>query len=184
MDPERREEFPGERRREIPCVGNELPKEGSGEAWHGLPVIDIAGCEGHPESLALIVDDEMQFAAKEPPHRHSPPGGSASQDSLRGEPTGMAHGQRGRVDKRDAGTPAIALAEISAQRAQGGRDEFHTARITASAGQLGLPVSEDLSGGEGFAGAILRVMEGDQNRHDLAQAELAGTLAALLPMGD
>lgn len=27
-------------------------------------------------------------------------------------------------------------------------------------------------------------MEGDQNRHDLAQAELAGTLTAVLPIGD
>ena len=42
----------------------------------------------------------------------------------------------------------------------------------------------DISGVEGFEGAILRVMEGDQNRHDLAQTELAGTLAAVLPMGD
>ncbi len=31
---------------------------------------------------------------------------------------------------------------------------------------------------------MLRVMEGDQNRHDLAQTELAGTLTALLTIGD
>ena len=34
---------------EIPFVCKELPKEGSGEARNGLPVIYIAGCEGHPE---------------------------------------------------------------------------------------------------------------------------------------
>ena len=47
-------------------------REATRETRRRTPVVGVAGREAQREQLATIIDDQMQLAAEEPPHRRLP----------------------------------------------------------------------------------------------------------------
>ena len=52
--------------RDVTLVSEELAKQLLGQTWHGFPVIHIAGCDAKLQDFTAVIDDQVQFEAKEP----------------------------------------------------------------------------------------------------------------------
>ncbi len=115
MDPKRRQQLLGQCGRDIARVREEFAKERVGEFRHRLTVVGIPWRERYPQQLALVIDDEVECKAKEPPDRGAPPRRQVRKDFMLGDPAVMAHYQCRRIHKGGARTGAIALAELRTQ---------------------------------------------------------------------
>jgi len=164
---------------DVALVTDELAEELSGQVRHRFAIIDIASCEVAPQELALIVDNQMQFEAKEPAH-----GGLASccqtgEDLVPLDTLIATDSQRGRIDKRDARTATERTAKIESQCHQCSRHQLDESLIAYQAGKLSAQVFLDMLSVVALEVPIVGLMKMDQDGHDFTQTQTALPLAEL-----
>jgi len=121
----------------------------------------------------------MQLEPEEPIDRGFASCGKSLKHPMRMDATVVTHLQTGRVEKADATAGAKAVLEIGAQWQQ---DRGHPTDKAAVAHQLGKrswPVHAHMIQVIVLEGAIVSLMKANQNRHHLAQAQVALTIALL-----
>ena len=69
--------------------------------------------------------------------------------------------------------------QVHAQRGERGREELHKARIADQMRKLALQLGTNMLGVKGFKGAIVRLMEQDQDGHNLRKCQFSGAIAPL-----
>ena len=89
---------------QVALVGKQFAKELASHFWHGLAIIHVAGCEHHVEQFALIIENQVQFEAKEPAGGGFASFGQPGKDPVRVNPWVFAHRQRCGIHERDACT--------------------------------------------------------------------------------
>lgn len=166
-----------ERLGDVASVSEELAEQPLDQTGHRLAVIDVAGGQGQIEQFALVVDEEMKFEAEEPAHRGLASSRQASEHLVLRDAVRVADGQRRGVQERDTGTCSQTRPQVGAQGQPGRRDELHKARITDQTRKLSPPVDEDVVNVEGLEISVMRLVEPDQDGHDLAQAQASRSVA-------
>src|SRR5262245_26245211 len=94
------------------AIPKELPTQAGRKVLDWAAIVDIAWRHTQGQQFPLVVDDEMQCEAVEPPHRGLPPRGYAFKDFVGGNPVVVTHGQRGGVDEGHPSTAPFAGGEI------------------------------------------------------------------------
>lgn len=124
----------------------------------------------------------MQFAAKEPIHRCLPPSGQVGKDPMLANPTIVADFEAGGIYETDACASAKTVFQVGTQEEQSRGYPFDKASITDQTRKGFAPVCLDFLGVLGFEVTVVRLMEGNQNRHDFAECQAAISLTATQPM--
>ncbi len=68
--------------RKISIVAYEFVKQRCCQLWHWTPILHIAWREAERQDLVLVVDDQMEFAAKDPARRGFPPFRQVGEDPM------------------------------------------------------------------------------------------------------
>ena len=118
--------------RDVAAIPKELPTQAGRQVLDRAAIIDITWRHTKGQQFPLVVDDEMQFEAVEPPHRGLPPRGYAFKDFVGGNPVVVTHGQRRGVGEGNPGTAPFAGGEIATQGDQRAREEFDKTMISGS----------------------------------------------------
>jgi hypothetical protein len=163
---------------DIAAVAKELAEEAAHQPRHRAAVVEVARRQTERQHLAAVIDDQMQFEAVEPADRGLAAARIHSEDAMLRDARGVAHLQAGRIDEADAGTLAELRVQIDRQRQQDTRHERDKARIADELGELGAQLGLDVLRVEALKGAVARLLEEDQDRHDLAGTQAGGALAA------
>lgn len=154
--------------RDVTLVAEQLAKEAFSQMGYRLAVINVAGREIESEQLAAIVDDQMQFEAEEPAHRRLASGRQTVKHPVTLDPAVMTDGQRGGIDKGDAGDRPQACFQIETQRPERLRHQFNKPGVADQMRKLALQVLHDVLSIVGLKIAIAGHVEVDDDRHDLA----------------
>jgi hypothetical protein len=121
----------------------------------------------------------MQLEAKEPVDRRFATVSQAAKNPMFLDAPIVAHRELGGVDKRHASAGTETGMQVYAQRNQRRRKELHKARVADETGKLAAQLDANVLGVERFEGAIVTLMEQDQNSHNLRECQFSGTLALL-----
>lgn len=140
------EERLGQRLREGACVAKQLPKEALGQLGHRPTVSDIAGRQAKGQQLAAVVDDQVELEAIKPAHRGLAPCRASGKDAGGMDPRIVTDGERGGVDKADAGAGAQVGGQVRRQRDQDGGQQFDKPLVAHQSGELGTQVALDVLG--------------------------------------
>jgi hypothetical protein len=147
-------------------VANEFAEETPRQAGHWTPVIGIAGSETEREQFATVVDDQLEFEAREPPHRGLPASSVNGNHPVLLDARRMADGKRGGVDEAHPRTLPHLRVQVDRQGHQITRHEGHEARITQELRELWAQVDLDLLRGEAFERPLPRLLEENQDGED------------------
>lgn len=96
-------------------VAKELPIESGGALLDRAAIIDVPWCHMQGQQFALVIDDQMQCEAVEPPHGGLAPRRHARKDCVCGNAVVVTDGQRRRVDEGNACAAPLARGAITTQ---------------------------------------------------------------------
>jgi len=164
-------------------IAKELAKEATHEARDGATVIGVARRQAERQQFATIVDDEVELEPREPAH-----GGLAttridSKDAMLGDPGIVTDGERGGVHEADPRATTQLRLQVDGERQQDTRDQGDEAGVAHQLGELGAQLGLDVVRVEAFECAVARLLEEDQNGHDLARTQLRRPLALAATCG-
>ena len=109
----------------------------------------------------------MEFEAIKPTHRGLAPRCNAGKDLVAGNPLVMTYLDGSGIHKGQAGAVALALLQVGRQRDDHGRSQFHEPVVADQTGEFVPAVHQDLFSVIGFEGAVVGLVEMNENRHDL-----------------
>ncbi len=124
----------------------------------------------------------MQREAKEPADRGLAMCSQTTKDPMLLHASMMADCQARGVDKRDAVTGAKTGMQIDAQRDERGGKERDKARRADQARKLATQIDANVFAVEGCEGALVRLMEQDQDGHHPRKASSRARLRCLEPL--
>lgn len=88
-----------------------IPKQLAAQFFHQVgnwrPIIDVARSQTTRQQLAAIIDRQVQFKAKEPPHARFATAGIGRKDAMLADPFWVTHFQSSRVNEADARAGSI-----------------------------------------------------------------------------
>ena len=131
-----------------------------------MPIIDIARSQAERQDLALIIDDQVQLEAIEPADRGLATSSTAVKDAMGVDASVVTDGKGGGVDKADAATLTQLGMQIGHQWNQHGGHQLDKARVAHQDRKLTAQMTVDIFGIVGFEGAVVRLVEQDENGHD------------------
>ena len=114
------EELFKERFGEIAAVADQLPPQFFGHLWDRFTVIGVGGCEVNRQQVTLVIDNQMEFEAIEPPHAALAARGYPSKDSVATDAPIMADSQRRRINECHPSPLTKAHMQIEIHGRQGG----------------------------------------------------------------
>lgn len=165
----------GKRLGQVALIANELAEEALRHVRDWTPIIPLAWREPTGQQFSLIVDQDVEREAIEPAHRVLATSCQAGKDSMLPNAAIMTDGQGWGVDERQAATDPLAGLSRGAERHQDRRNQADKAWGTDQSGELATQVNGDILGVIGFEGAVMRLVEMDENRHHVALTQLADT---------
>ncbi len=112
----------------------------------------------------------MQLEAVEPAQRGLAAVRVDPRDLVLGDAGVLADAEAGRVDETDPGTAAQLGAQVDRQWEHDAGHELDEALVIYEVRELGAQVCLDMLGIEALGAALTRLLEEDQERHDLAGA--------------
>ena len=122
---------------EIAFIPKELAKQLFSQARNRLAVIHVARGNAELEDFAAIIDDQMQFEAKEPAGGCFPAGSQPRKHLVAMDALIQADIQGGGVDERNPAAVAQAAApQVHDEWHQGRRNVLHKARVTDQPGKF------------------------------------------------
>jgi hypothetical protein len=126
----------------------------------------------------------VQLETKEPIDQGLAAFSQAAEDMMLPDTSIMAYRELGRVDKRYASTRAETAVYVDAQRNERGWEELHKARVADQVRKLTAQLGADVLGIKGFEGAIVTLMEQDQDGHNLRERKFSGAIAPFRAAGE
>ena len=84
---------------EIAAVANQLTPQPFGHLWDRFTVIGVGGRELNRQQFTLVIDNQMEFEAIEPPHAALAARGHLGKDSVATDAPVVADSQRGRINE-------------------------------------------------------------------------------------
>lgn len=171
-----------ERLRDIAFVGEDLAKQMLEQIRNGRTIIHLARGQGEVEQIAFVIDHEMQLETEEPAHAGVPTLGDAGEDLMLLDAGVVADRQVRGVHEGDAAAlvGSAQRAQVAEQRDEHGGDALDEAMVADQARELFVPVLADMGEVEGLEVAVVALVEGDQDGHDLALTEAALTLSSAI----
>jgi hypothetical protein len=152
---------------DVAAVTEQLAEETPHQARHRAAIIDIARREAKGQEFAAIIDEQMQLEAVEPADRGFAAAGVDGEDLVLTDARVLTDGERCRVDEADAGARPELGIQIDGQRHQDAGHELDEATVAHELQKLTAQVPLDVFGVERLAGAGVRLLEEDQDRHEL-----------------
>src|SRR5690242_21239113 len=128
-----------------------------------MPIIDIARGQAERQDLALIVDDQVQFETVEPANRGLATSGPSIKDAMGMDASVVTDGKGSGVDKADARTLTQLGMQIGHKWDQDGGHQLDKARIAHQDRKLAAQMTVDVLSVVGFEGAVVRLVEQDEN---------------------
>ena len=162
------EERFGQGLRDVAIVGDELAEEAADQARQRGAVVGVAGRQTEGEQFAAIIDDQMQLEAVESADRGLAAARIDPKDAVLVDAGGMADDERGRVHETDSGAFSKLGVQIDRERHEHARQQRDDAGVAHQVRELAAQVHLHMLGVEGFEGAIARLLEEDEDRHELA----------------
>src|SRR5579859_5028 len=164
----RHQEVCGQVLRDVAPIAEELAEQSPDQARHWPAVVHIARREAEGEQFAAVVDHQMQLEAIEPADRGLAAGSVAGEGAVLVDARSLADRQRRRVNEADAGTGTELMVQVDDERHQHGRQQFHEAGVADQLQKLATQMLLDVLGVERLERPVVRLLEQDRNRHDLA----------------
>ena len=146
-----------------------------------MPIIDVARGQAERQELALIIDDQVELEAIEPADRGLATSSTAVKDAMGVDASVVTDGKGGGVDKADAATLTQLGMQIGHQRNQDSGHQLDKARVAHQDRKLTAQMTVDIFGIVGFEGAVVRLVEQDENGHDFTGMHVGQTDALALP---
>ena len=173
----------GQRLREIAFGAFEFAHEACRQLRNGMSIIEVARGQAERQDLALIVDDQVQLEAIKPAHRGLATSGTPVKDAMGVDASVVADGKRGGVNEANACTLTQSRMQIGHQGHQHRGHQLDKARIAHQCWKLAAQMALHIFSVIGFERAIVRLVEQDENGHDLTWMHLGQTVALALSTG-
>ncbi len=146
---------------DVAPIRDDLAGQALGQVGDGLAIIDVAGCDPKRESLATVVDDEMERESEKPAHGVFTASGDRLAHLVAVDAAVVTDDPGGRIGEGDAGLGAVTGIERHTSRHQRTGTQGQKPRVAQQVVKFTTGVLAQGHQVKRLDGAVLGVMEND-----------------------